>query len=715
MTKKMNIFGIIIIIIVIICIILAAGCINSNDTYEENGLKYISKVEGKDFFIYADGNWQKKFLTGVNIGAAKPGYFPGELAITKDEYLRWFHYISEMNAEVIRVYTTLKPAFYDALFEYNSKAKNPLYLMQGVWVNEDDITKLNDAYANNGQIKINFIKDSIDLVDIIHGNATLPLRPGFASGEYTSDVSKYVIGWILGIEWDPFFVDGTNQHNPTRGTYSGRFLTTEGASPFEAFLCEVGDKVLDYEAAKYKMTRALSFTNWATTDMLKHPNEPFEKEDLSVVNIEHIKTQKEYKSGLFASYHIYPYYPEFINYQVDYANYKDEDGNTNTYRAYLKDLIARHTIPVLVAEFGVPASRGKTHESIYSGYNQGFIEETQQGEILVYLLHDIYAEGYCGGLVFSWQDEWFKRTWNTMDFDLADRRPFWSNPQTNEQEFGLLAFDPGDIESICYVDGDINDWNGDNPIYTSEETSLFVKSDEKYLYILTKMKDFDFLQDTLYVAIDLIQDQGNKQYDNGQIIFDSPADFLVQINGEDNSRIMVDAYYDSFYYLYAEMLNMLDKHAEYSKKNSGFFNKIYLCLSREFYLPETKETVPFSQFETGVLKFGDANPEHEEYNSLTDFSFKEGNMELRIPWLLLNVMDPSTKQIISDLYKNQCIKAEETEGMRLGVGIKKAQPMAPLFIEMDHYSWDTWEMPSYHERLKPSYYILKDTLKHYHE
>ena len=40
--------------------------------------------------IYKDGEWKSTFLTGVNMGAAKPGTFSGELAITKEEYLRWF-------------------------------------------------------------------------------------------------------------------------------------------------------------------------------------------------------------------------------------------------------------------------------------------------------------------------------------------------------------------------------------------------------------------------------------------------------------------------------------------------------------------------------------------------------------------------------------------------------------------------------------------------
>ena len=713
MVKKLKIWG-----IVIMCCTIGIGIIilimmqkKDVDIYEDNGLKYMSKVEGKDFYIYADGEWEKKFLKGVNIGAAKPGHFPGELAITKDEYLRWFQYISDMNAEVIRVYTTLNPAFYDALYEFNKNSKKPLYLIQGVWINEENIAKLNDAYANNEQIKNDFIKDAVDLVDIIHGNATLPIKPGFAGGKYKRDVSKYVIGWILGIEWDPDFVEGTNQNNSSRVSYSGDFLSTEGASPFEVFLCEVGDRVLDYEAENYKMTRTLSFTNWLTTDMLNHPNEPFENEDKAIVNLEHIKAKESFKAGLFASYHIYPYYPEFINYQKEYVQFKDETGEINTYKAYLRDLFKEHEMPVLVAEFGVPASRGKAHDSKYSGYNQGNLDETEQGKIDVSLLNDIYDEGYCGALIFTWQDEWFKRTWNTMDFDLSDQRPFWSNPQTNEQEFGLLAFDPGKDKSICYVDGDISEWSADTPIIASENTSLYIKSDEKYLYIMVKTKDYDFQHDTLYISIDTIQGQGNLVSKSDNLSFERPADFLIQLNSEKKSKIMVDSYYDSFYYLYAEKLQMIEKNDEYRKKGNGTFNPMYHCLSREIYFPEDKITVPFSKYETGKLVIGDANPDHKNYNSLTDFSVKNENIEIRIPWQLLNVMDPSTKLIMGDFYKNKSIKAEKANGIYIGAGISKKDLACEETIKMGYYEWNGWDMPSYHERLKPSYYILKDAFK----
>lgn len=679
----------------------------------ENNLSYVAKVEGKEFYIYKDGEWTTTFLAGVNMGAAKPGTFPGELAITKDEYLRWFKQIKEMNADVIRVYTILKPDFYDALYEFNLQNDDPLYLMHGVYLNEEGIAELSDAYAEDEKIKKDFIKDATNLVDVLHGQANLPEKVGFAEGKYTKDISKYVIGWILGVEWEPHFVNQTNEANPEMTAFEGDYLYTEGASPFEVFLAEVGDATLSYEAQEYQTMRPLSYTNWLTTDMLDHPNEPDETEDMAVVNTEHIRGTDQLETGLFASYHVYPYYPEFLNHQPEYAEVKNEDGSVNTYKAYLRDLIKEHTVPVMVAEFGIPASRGKAHESLYSGFNQGGIEETEQGEMLIDMMQDIHDEGYLGGLVFTWQDEWFKRTWNTLDFDLSDRRPYWSNPQTNEQHFGLLAFDPGEEKSVVYVDGNDSEWSEKDQLSKNEEHILSVKSDEKYLYVKLEAKDFDFEKDQLVIAIDVKDEQGNSQTADGSLIFSRPTDFLVKINGATGSSIMVDAYYDSYYYQYAEKLEAIEKQSVYTKKNSGLFNPMNHALSAELTLPQTKEVIPFSKYETGALVLGDGNPEHEEYNSLTDFAVKDGIVEIALPWQLLNVMDPSTKQIMGDLYQNDGIEAVSVENIYLGAALVKKGFTEPNKIILEPYSWEPWELPTYHERLKPSYYLLKEAFLEY--
>ncbi|MEY8000495.1 family 2 glycosyl transferase [Clostridium sp. Mt-5] len=706
--KKFIIFSGIIILLFFLAFKYMFIVRNKLSVYKNDNISYISKLDSKYFYIYRYGKWQKLFIKGVNVGASEPGSFPGDLSITEDQYLRWFREIAGMNADAIRVYTILKPEFYDALYEYNKSASKPLYVFQGVWINENDISKFENAYSPI--IKNNFEEDIESTINIIHGNAKLPVRKGYASGTYTKDVSPYVIGWILGVEWDPTFVQNTNKLNPNKNSFDGRYLYTKNASPFEAFLSEIGDYAVRYETEKYGMQRPLSFVNWVPTDTLKHPNGPLKDEDMVSVNTEHIKKKNSFKPGLFASYHIYPYYPDFMNYQHEYADYRDKDGKINTYRAYLKDLIKNYKVPVLVAEFGVPSSRGMAHRSIYMGFNQGDVDEKSQGEMDAFMLQNISDEGYAGGLVFTWQDEWFKRTWNTMDLDLPDRRPYWSNPQTNEQEFGVLAFDPGENKSTCYVDGDISDWKKDKPLVDTGGMKLYVKSDEKYLYIMGDISGFDFEKDKLFLPIDITPNSGNLKYNYYNLKFKRPTDMVIVLDKKAGSKIVTDSYYDVFYYIYAHQLNVISRNAAYEKKNSGIFNPIYLCLSGSLNLPQDKKTIPLEKYETGKLVLGDANPKHDSYNSLTDYSVKGNKVEIRIPWQLLNVMDPSTKMIMDDFYNKGKITSMKIPGLYIG-GILVKNDVVMENSNMELYNWKEWDTPTYHERLKPSYDILKKAFK----
>ena len=678
-----------------------------NSPYTENGLSYIAKVDSKSFYLYKDGQWQKKFLKGVNMGVGVPGKFPGEMAVTKDEYLRWFKYIGELNANTLRVYTILSPVFYDAFYEYNQTSKNKLFLIQGLWMNEEDMLTYQNAYAP--QILDTMKEDTKKIIGVLHGNQTIAPQPGHASGTYTKDISSYVLGFILGIEANAEFVTQTNEKNPTKTIFNGQYLQTQTASPYEAFQTEVGDYAISYETTTYQMQRPVAFTNWVTTDMLVHTNEPAKvEEDSAIVDPGHIKATKDFKPGLFASYHIYPYYPDFMNYQKDNITYKNEDGKIDTYKPYLADLIKQHDMPVLVAEYGVPASRGMTHLS-KMGYNQGMLSEQDQGTMDAYMLQDIYDEGYAGALVFTWQDEWFKRSWNTMDFDLSDRRPFWSNPQASEQQFGLMAFDPGKGTSVCYVDGDVSEWQNDKPLVSNPNLNIYARSDEKYLYLRFETKNYIFLKDTLLIPIDSLPNQGNTTSSKHKVILERPADFLIELNGKENSRITVDAYYDSFYYLYGKQIKMIKANPTNETKDSGQFNPEILALNKEITLPVDQQTIPFSSYETGKLQYGNGNPQSTDFNSLADFIVKDNHLEIRIPWALLNVTDPSTKMVMDNMYIGG-IQSVKTNGFYIG-GILLKNKQEVESTAMNLYSWQEWEAPTYHERLKPSYFIIQDAFR----
>lgn len=682
-------------------------------TDDSTGVSYRFRAKGDYFYVYENGEWQEMFMTGVNIGATEPGLFPGDLTISYETYYRWFGYISEMNCNCIRVYTLMPPQFYQALKDFNGKAENPVYLYHGIWMNEDDIERLSDIYAENEKILNDFKSDAINLIDVIHGNARIAESAGEASGTYTADVSQWLVGWIVGIEWEPNFVINTNDQHPDKRDYDGEYLYTQTATAFEAFLCRVGDAMIKHESEEYKFQAPLAFTNWITTDPLTHPNEPHEDEDKVAVNTENVKC-RNFGPGLFASYHVYPYYPDSLNYQEDYLEYIDENGDVNTYLAYLEDLKLAHTVPIIVAEFGIPTSRGMGHKSVMD-YDQGMVDETKQGDMLVHMFDCIRSAKYAGGIVFTWQDEWFKRTWNNVMFDIADRRPFWSNIQTTEQCFGIMAFDPGNDSVACHVDGNVSEWANAAPTVTTEQGQMYLKNDERYLYMMLDCEGYDFDNDTMIIPINTIEDQGNSQAAEYNADFDADADFMIYIHGKDDSHIYVDRYYDAFHYYFvnSRMLSDITPYENSDVKNSGYFDPMNLCYGYNLTVKGTDEVVPDKIYETGKLRFGNSNPDSAEYASLTDFCYKDGKLEIRIPWQLLNVMDPSGKQQISDFWQAQVITAQEYEQFDFGFGYRSDNETKLTVSLNGSYTYTGWNTPTWHERLKPAYYQLKDYLAQY--
>jgi hypothetical protein len=716
------------------------------------GVTMPAKVGGEYLQIYQDNSWKDVLIKGVNMGMGKPGKFPGETAITRAEYLRWFKYIGEMNANAIRTYTINPPAFYEALLEYNSKASKPLYVLHGVWINEEKLVSSQDVYSK--ELWAEYVEEMKRTVDIIHGRADLPAKPGHASGTYRADISKYVLGWILGIEWDPEVVVGTNDKHQGMPDFNGRYFRTENASPFEAWLASTMDEITGYETERYKWQRPISFTNWPTTDIIKHPSEPHEKEDMVSVNPNVIWAKPTLQAGYFASYHVYPYYPDFMNYETNYTDYVDFRGEKNSYAGYLHDLKKLHRMPVLIAEFGIPASRGITHRNV-RGWNQGGHNEQEQGENNAHLFTDITNEGMAGGLIFAWQDEWFKRTWNTMDLDNPDRRPFWSNIQTSEQYFGIMAFEPGEPKQGLYVDGDPSDWtnahispvpmkgasvkalDSDDP--QREIKQIFVSHDARNVYFRIDFGQdggpLDWSKTGATILLDTIPNQGQHRIPGGSgLTTDAGIDFAIDLKGPNQSRIWVDSYYDSTYYQYANMLKMMPWLDYANQKDNGIFHKMELVLNREMDIPNVRGRslhLPLETYETGQLRYGNGNPDSQSFDSLTDVAFDEKTniVEVRIPWQLLNVKDPSTREIMSDLWQKGFHAAEETPGMKIAVltyrpdsqphedapggkHISYAMPGLTGKVlrskDMFNYQWDKWETMVYHERLKQSYYILQD-------
>ena len=77
-------------------------------------------------------------------------------------------------------------------------------------------------------------------------------------------------------------------------------------------------------------------------------------------------------------------------------------------------------------------------------------------------------------------------------------------------------------------------------------------------------------------------------------------------------------------------------------------------------------------------------------------------------------MNPAKRDIMADLYKHGIKKMPAGE-MNIGAAVEGSASSegSAARVEMKPFTWETWDMPTYHERLKPSYYILKDAFTKY--
>lgn len=669
------------------------------------------RTSGKTIELNSGDGFQPFEVKGVNMGSGIPCHWATDFFIDKQTYQRWFRQIQEMGANTLRIYTIQSEVFYSAFYEYNAHNPNPLYLIQGVWVNDYVQNSRRSAY--DFDFYDTFIESCQAAVDVIHGVRTIlpDAVESSGSGRYRNDISPWVIGYILGVEWEDVTVAFTNEQFAERGapynSYQGKYLyTTPDATPFESMLAQVGDQVITYESDRYHTQRLVAFANWPTTDPFVYPDSVtrlFRK--CAQVDTEHIQSTDQFIAGQFASYHVYPYYPDYLLYVDDWFSlgipnpeaFRTEDGSVNTYLAYLTMLIQHHEMPVVISEFGVSTGRGMAQKDQNTGRNQGHMSETEQGQAIIDCYRDIRQAGAAGGCIFTWQDEWFKRTWNTMYAINLLRTPYWSDYQTNEQYFGLLSFDPGKTETVCVLDGDPKEWSPSDQILENELGRISMRYDARYLYFLIEGEHLT--EKPLYLPLDVTPKTGSYFCEDYNLRFDRPADFLIAIDGKENSRVLVQERYEALRANFTQELTGMDTYVQGNipDANSPLFKPIHMIL-------QIDEVGAVNTYETGKLRWGNGDPQASNYDSLADLAKGDGCIELRLPWQLLNFADPSRMSIHDDYYAgNYGVSFMNIDKIYVGLmdGSADRATLAPMPLK----GWN--EHVTYHERLKPSYYMVQ--------
>jgi hypothetical protein len=525
---------------------------------------------------------------------------------------------------------------------------------------------------------------------------------------YAVDVSEYVAGIVLGREWEPNGVYITNQKNQTT-QYQGDFISLADGNAMEAWLAEVMDFTVLYETQTYQMQHPVSFVNWLTLDPLYHNTEIIENEkvrefdnDLEVVHFERFHTNELFDPGIFASYHAYPYYPDYVYLKEEYANAVNIQSKADNYFGYLKDLKANHGgMPLVIAEYGIPSSRGSSHKTPF-GFDQGGHSEARQAEISMMLTRDIFHTGCAGAVYFEWTDEWFKHNWLVMDFEKPfEDRKLWHNMENPEQNFGIMALESRERT----IDADFDDWN--NNWRKSGSINTQFHADPAYFYMAATFQELDFKKHNLYIAIDTYsKNKGDHRLPFYGQDFSRGFEFLVEVYSPGSANILVDEPYSVYTDIYNDSIPVYA-----SKPNSNGRFVAQELLTNRGRVSLTGEYFPPKKVNRSPLVFGKSD---EGITSNADWFWSDDkqHLEMRLTWHLLNVSDPAKNYVLDDKPGTPEIEYTETDGFRLKWFITNKSNQVIEQIPEDGYLtylWEKWNEPEWSSRLKPLY----DSLQHY--
>jgi len=706
-------------------------------------LETFARTRGDRFEVLTADRWRPFHVNGINLGTALPGRFPAEFPDSAT-YAGWIAAMAEMAVNTIRVYTIHPPHFYQVLGAHNAAhPERPLRVIHGVWAELPPKHDYRDPAWEHA-----FFTELRRVVDVVHGRADLPRRPGHADGHYSADVSRWVLAYLIGREWEPHSVVDFNRLRPADTTWRGRYLRVGGGTPMDAWLGRALDTLVAHETAAYRAQRPVGYTNWPTLDPMHHPTEATVREEVvlregggervtdvsreydnDVVGLDAtlLVPTPAFRAGVFAAFHVYPYYPDFLLLDPTYARAASE-GRSH-YFGYLLDLKAHHAdMPVLIGEYGLPASRGAAHLQP-QGWHHGGHTEAAVAVANARLTREIADAGMAGGALFAWIDEWFKRNWLVTDFERpADRNRLWLNRLDPEQMYGAIAIEPVPAVPGATAEARSAAWRTIPAVLTTRDGTIRAAADAGALWL--RFDPVGPPVTELQVGFDIVDSAAGSWTLAGPDAPASPAglEVVVSIRG-DTVRVLKDPAVLQYQIrsVRRDFSSAGLQTPTFANTPPGFFTGRW---AQEYHRP--LRPVP--------RRPGDFRPERVVTNRLrfardgTEFAaagydrgllipgpppdgdwerVPGGALEIRVPWLLLNVSDPSGRHVLLDSptasgTDSLGTTVIETIGVTLGVRRGTRWTTTPA-DGVARYAWPMWEEPRWQARRRPTFAAMRDT------
>lgn len=719
---------------------------------------YLEEREGSE--------WKPVFLKGVNLNLALPGRYSSEPPNDVPTYSTWLNQIAQMNGNAVRARAIMPAAFYRALRQHNQSGGSKIYLLQEAWFGEPpdgDFFKKDFTEAARAEVRYT--------IDSMHGQGRVSRREGLNYGIYTEDVSPYAIGFLLGREMEPHLVLANNQKNASRTSYSGKYVTVAQGNATEVWLAELADYAIGYEIEHYRAQRPIAFANWAPLDPLTHPTEssteeerrmraragekslppqPAVVDDDDAVSLDptKMKATSAFTAGLFASYAVSPYYPDFMNLDSGYLKGKDSQGGSS-FAAYVQELRRYHQgIPLLVAEFGIPSSMGVSHVNPL-GWNHGGHSEAEQGNYLARMITSISESGCAGGLTGSWIDEWYRQSWLIRDFEVPGAHArLWLNALNPDEQQGLVGFKTS-RQDAYRLTGDASRWPNSMLLYEKDAKQplaksygdafdaarrlrrVYVDSDQAYVYLRLDVEKLDANGDGqpdwdqvnyligLRVTASAV---GSKRFPLvSDVQVPSGLNFVVRLGRPDSSRILIASVYNPYQVAptpgipeQSQVRYRVPFLPELS--DDARFEEMIVEPNRRRYGRDGRAYAPV-RYSRSPLQWGTLEPGSSDYTTLAEWhaNVKTNMLEVRIPWGLLQVTDPSSLQVLGGIDRTGTFYTEKSNGLAVAVvslrpDSKDAADVLPKIQSgvipdqaLKPYKWEPWDSVDAKPYLKDSY------------
>lgn len=647
--------------------------------------RYLQRWNGKAY--------ENFYIKGVNLGIGLPGTQAGDLAATREHYANWFAQMGKMGVNSLRIYTLHFPHFYEELARYNAAhPEQPIYLFHGIWLDEEDDN--NQPHTQLHQVTGSFERNIREAVDVVHGKASIGSRRGRAWGNYRSDISRWVAGWIIGREIIPEEIVETNKLFASETSFQGKHVRLPQGNPSEVWLSQRVDLLLDYERSRYQVDRPISCSSWPTLDPLEHPTEnPLDSsEDITQIDLAQLETF-DAPAGYFASFHAYPYYPNFMVNDPVYNQASDSEG-LNNYVGYLKALKAHYSqIPLVIAEYGVPSSWGNAHFSP-SKMDHGGHSEEGQAHYNARMTRNLYETDTAGGMIFAWIDEWWKRTWIVDEITYPrERYRLWHNLTSPEENFGIIAFEPP--APVWYTLPESASAPVGSPV-----SQIQAAYDTAYFRLKLQLKDAYQNGERLVIGFDTYRDDLGDPVLPDMRRTGHRHELALDLSLPAQAQLYVTQSYD----LLGIWHRASGPEQLYQSKavNGAPWLPVRWQNDQYHSSKDGSMSFPIKYFEIGQLH---SRRSSEPASSLDAVVVSDKEIELRIPWALLQFADPSTRSVVHDERSTPGRESLVSEGIAVSLSYR-----GQVIDTSRRFSWSSWDqVPPTTEREKPTYKSLQDT------